>query len=121
MKAMVLHAFNQPLRAEEVPVPVPGPREVLLKVRFCGICGTDLKIVGGKLPAIISPPHVPGHEIAGEIAAVDAGCRGPGRRPGDRTLYATCHDCELAAPATRTSASRCAGWGSSCPAASANT
>ncbi len=96
MKAMVLNAYDQPLRAEERPIPTPGPQEVLLEVRFCGICGTDLKIVGGKLPGIITLPHVPGHEIAGEVAAIGEGVRGI--RVGDRGiayLYVTCRDCEL--------------------------
>ena len=96
MKAMVLEGFNQPLQLKERPVPSPGPGEVLLKVQACGICGTDLKIVGGKLPGIISLPHVPGHEIAGEIAAVGAGVEG--LRAGDRGIvymYVTCRDCEL--------------------------
>ncbi len=96
MKAMVLGAYNQPLQAEERTIPIPGPQEILLKVLFCGICGTDLKIVGGKLPGIISLPHVPGHEIAGEVAAVGEGVRGI--RAGDRGiayLYVTCRDCEM--------------------------
>ena len=96
MKAMVLKEFNQPLQVEERPIPSPGPGEVLLKVQACGICGTDLKIVGGKLPGIISLPHVPGHEIAGEIAAVGPGVEGV--RSGDRGIvymYVTCRDCEL--------------------------
>jgi len=96
MKAMILHTYDQPLRMEDRPIPTPGPREILLKVHFCGICGTDLKIVGGKLPGIISLPHIPGHEIAGEVAALGSGVEGIA--VGDRGIayiYSACHDCEL--------------------------
>lgn len=96
MKAMVLTEFARPLREQQLPVPTPGPGEVLLRVRYCGICGTDLKIVDGKLPGIIRLPHVPGHEVAGEVAALGPGVEGI--RVGDRgiaAIYVTCHDCEL--------------------------
>ncbi len=96
MKAMVLTEFNQPLKLQDLPVPVPGPGEIVVKVHYCGICGTDLKIVGGKLPGIIALPHVPGHEVAGEIAALGQGVRD--LAVGDRGIayiYAACHDCEL--------------------------
>jgi 2-desacetyl-2-hydroxyethyl bacteriochlorophyllide A dehydrogenase len=96
MKAMILRAYNEALTLEEQPVPTPGPQEILLKVHYCGICGTDLKIVGGKLPGIISLPHIPGHEIAGEVAA--KGSLVSGIEIGDRGIayiYSTCHDCEL--------------------------
>ena len=69
MRAMVLEAPGQPLRLLEVPVPRPGPEQVLLRVQACGVCRTDLHIVDGeltepKLPLII------GHEIVGTVAAV---------------------------------------------------
>lgn len=51
---------------EEREVPVPGPGEVLLKIRAAGICGTDLHILSGAHPHA-RPPLVPGHEFAGEI------------------------------------------------------
>lgn len=93
MQAMVLKAFGQPLELEERPVPEPGPGEVLVQVEACGVCGTDLKIVAGKLPNI-NPPRIPGHEIAGRIAAVGAGVRH--LRPGQRVTcyyYVTCGTC----------------------------
>ncbi len=96
MKAMVLKEYGAPLELEEFAIPEPGPQDILLKVRFCGICGTDLKIVGGKLPDIISLPHIPGHEIAGEVVAI--GDRVGDVRIGDvgiAYLYISCRDCEL--------------------------
>jgi len=63
MKAMVLEQYNTNLKMKDVSEPTPGPRDLILKVHKCGICGTDLKIVFGKLPQIISLPHIPGHEI----------------------------------------------------------
>src|ERR1700758_3567816 len=70
MKAAVLAApapiANRPLRIEEVPAPQLVPRHVLLKVRACGVCRTDLHIVEGELAPRLE--HVlPGHQIVGDI------------------------------------------------------
>ncbi len=81
MRAMVFEKAGQPLREKEVPVPEPGPNQVLLRVHACGVCHTDLHIVDGEL----TQPKVPlilGHEIVGTV--VRAG-RETGRfQPGDR-------------------------------------
>ncbi|MGA7562071.1 MAG: zinc-dependent alcohol dehydrogenase family protein [Desulfobaccales bacterium] len=72
MLAMILEAPGQPLRSHEVPVPRPGPDQVLIRVRACGVCRTDLHIVDGEL----TEPKLPlilGHEIAGTVAAVGPG------------------------------------------------
>ena len=66
MRAMVLSAQNQPLGLMEVPVPQPGPDQVLVRVHACGVCRTDLHIVDGdlrepKLPLIL------GHQIVGSV------------------------------------------------------
>jgi propanol-preferring alcohol dehydrogenase len=78
---MVLQSPGQPLRAEEVPVPEAGRGQLLLRVRACAVCRTDLHIVDGELPspklALIS-----GHEIAGRVAAVGQGVTS--FKPGDR-------------------------------------
>jgi propanol-preferring alcohol dehydrogenase len=65
MRAMVLGQVGQLLSLEEVAVPEPGPGQVLLRVRACGVCRTDLHIVDGQLdrPKL---PLVPGHQIVGE-------------------------------------------------------
>jgi propanol-preferring alcohol dehydrogenase len=72
MRAMVLDAPGRPLREAELPVPEPSPGQVLLRVRACGVCRTDLHVVDGDLP---DPklPLVPGHQIVGE--EVDTGER----------------------------------------------
>jgi propanol-preferring alcohol dehydrogenase len=66
MRAMVLHRLREPLQAMDLPQPTPGPGEVLLKIRACAVCRTDLHVVDGELtqPKL---PLVPGHEIVGEI------------------------------------------------------
>ena len=56
------------LRQADVPVPAPGPRELLLEVRACGVCRTDLHIVDGELRTPLHP-LVPGHEIVGIVRA----------------------------------------------------
>lgn len=68
MSAMVCDGPGLPLRAETRPLPRPGPAEVLVKVRACGVCRTDLHVVDGDIPAHY--PIVPGHEIVGEIVAM---------------------------------------------------
>src|SRR5256885_12752139 len=65
MRAMVLDAPGSPLRAAELPEPVAGPEEVLVRVAACGVCRTDLHVVDGELPRP-KLPLVPGHQIVGE-------------------------------------------------------
>jgi len=72
MTAMRLHRAGEELHAERVPVPQPGPGELLLEVRACGVCRTDLHIADGELAAP-RLPLIPGHEIVGRVAS-----RGPG-------------------------------------------
>ena len=69
MKAAVLHQpqpiANNPLRIEDVPVPTPKAGQVLLRVRACGVCRTDLHIVEGELPPL-GRAVIPGHQIVAE-------------------------------------------------------
>ncbi len=93
MKAALLHELGGPLRIADVPQPIPGAGEVLVRVRACGIDGTDLKLIDGfgyepELPLIM------GHEIAGEVVAVGAGVSE--FAPGDRVAvynFITCGSC----------------------------
>ena len=93
---MRLHAAHEKLRCDHIPVPAPGPGQVLVRVHACGVCRTDLHIVDGELtePKL---PLVPGHEIVGTVEAL-----GPGverHRVGDRVgvpwLGACCGRCEF--------------------------
>ena len=78
---MVLDSDGGPLRSAEVPVPEPGPEEVLLRVHACAVCRTDLHVVDGELP---DPklPLIPGHQIVGTVEGV--GGRVDGFAVGDR-------------------------------------
>ncbi|ODS40565.1 MAG: hypothetical protein A7315_02460 [Candidatus Altiarchaeales archaeon WOR_SM1_79] len=96
MKAMVLMEYNRELILQDCTRPKPDFKEVVLKVENCGICGTDIKIVTGKLSSIITLPHIPGHEIAGSV--VDVGSEVKGIKEGDRGIayfYLGCGDCEM--------------------------
>jgi propanol-preferring alcohol dehydrogenase len=94
MDAMLLEAPKQPLRLAQVPVPDPGPGELLLRVRACGICRTDLHVADGELP---NPklPLVLGHEIVGTVEACgqDVSRFSPGDRVGVPWLGWTCGQC----------------------------
>jgi alcohol dehydrogenase, propanol-preferring len=95
MLAMRLHAPGEALRAERVPVPEPGPGQVLIEVAACGVCRTDLHVVDGDLREG-RYPLVPGHEIVGRV--VRGGARyAPGARVGVPWLGWTCGKCEYCA------------------------
>jgi propanol-preferring alcohol dehydrogenase len=74
MKAMVLHGLGIPLRLEEVPVPKPGPNEVLVRAHMCGV-GLTVVILIGTPGRVTSKPRIPGHEIAGEAVAIGSEVR----------------------------------------------
>jgi propanol-preferring alcohol dehydrogenase len=96
MIAMVCEAAGAPLVEREMAVPRPGAGELLVAVRACGVCRTDLHLVDGELP---NPklPVVPGHEVVGRIAAVGAGVEGfeVGARVGIPWLGWTCGECRF--------------------------
>lgn len=100
MKALILKRpcsiDERPLSIAEVDTPIPGPKEILLKIMTCGICHTDLHIVEGELkPKKL--PIIPGHQIVGVVAAM--GKRVTRFRKGDRVgvawLNSTCGKCEF--------------------------
>jgi 2-desacetyl-2-hydroxyethyl bacteriochlorophyllide A dehydrogenase len=95
MKAHILKEYNHPLELMERDIPKVNPGEILLKVRACGICQTDIKIIKGSIPPpIVTLPHVLGHEVVGEVLAIgDHVC---GVKEGDVGVvysYVTCHNC----------------------------
>jgi len=92
MEALVVLEPNK-LEIQEVPIPTPGPNEVLARVRAVSICGTDAHLVRGDYPGFWPPafPFIPGHEWAGEIAALGPGAELFGWKVGDR-VAGTSHD-----------------------------
>jgi propanol-preferring alcohol dehydrogenase len=91
---MVLEAPRTPLREVDRPRPQPGPNQVLIRVRACGVCRTDLHVVDGELP---DPklPLVPGHEIVGKVIECGEGVERfrPEDRVGVPWLGSTCGVC----------------------------
>lgn len=69
MKAVQLIRIGAPLKMREIPVPDPGPYEVLVRVKAAGICHSDVHYRSG-LGTVGPLPHTPGHEISGVIEAV---------------------------------------------------
>ena len=74
MRAARMYGYKQPLRLEEIPVPTPGPEEVLVKVGGAGMCRTDFQLIDGYFDTGLSMdyPITPGHEIAGWVDGVGA-------------------------------------------------
>lgn len=96
MKAMVLELrADGPLHLRDLIVPEPGPDEVRVKVRVCGVCRTDLHIIEEDLPPI-KRPIVPGHETVGIVDRVGREIRTirEGDRVGLAWLQRTCERCE---------------------------
>ena len=94
MQAMILNAPGTPLVAATLPMPEPGPQQVLIRIHACAVCRTDLHVVDGELPDP-KPSVVPGHEIVGTVAAVGAAVERfrPGDRVGVPWLGWTCGTC----------------------------
>lgn len=100
MKAMVLHRLGRlednptPLTPEESPIPSPGPGELLIRVRACGVCHTELDEIEGRTP----PPHLPvilGHQIIGTVkaAGVESDAGWIGVRVGVGWIASACGHC----------------------------
>lgn len=102
MKAMVLDRVGDvstdPLQLRDVPMPAPGPGEVLVQVRVCGVCRTDLHVIEGELPEV-KRPLVPGHQVVGIVTQLGAGVVDlkEGDRVGIAWLQGTCGTCEFCA------------------------
>lgn len=85
---------TRPLQRVRMPVPEPGPGEVLVRVEVCAVCRTDLHLAEGDLPPK-HPGTVPGHEVVGRVAArgIDANRLEVGTRVGVAWLHFTCGEC----------------------------
>ena len=94
MQAMVLSAAHRDLLLVDLPRPVPGPRQVLVRVSCCGVCRTDLHIVDGEL-AQPKLPLVPGHQIVGTVTGIGVASSkfSLGDRVGVPWLGWTCNEC----------------------------
>lgn len=95
MRAAIFQGSGRPLVVGEVPRPVPGPDDALVKVAACGFCHTDLHYLDHAVPTAKGPPLILGHEISGVVEEL-----GPGssvRSIGDRVLVPSvlpCRNCE---------------------------
>jgi propanol-preferring alcohol dehydrogenase len=100
MKAMILSSIadlehnTEPLQMAEMPDPVPGDNDVLLKVSACGVCHTELDEIEGRTP----PPRfpvIPGHQVIGIVEAAGKNVRSlkPGDRVGVGWIYSSCDKC----------------------------
>ena len=85
MKAAVLHEVNKPLVIEDVSVPNPGPREVLIRTRVAGLCHSDLHFMEGLYPHPL--PAVLGHESAGVVEQVGSDVTYV--KPGDHVIFSS--------------------------------
>jgi propanol-preferring alcohol dehydrogenase len=100
MKAMVLTRFRpaseNPLELRNVPVPQPGPGDILVKVGCCGVCHTDLHTAEGELPDV-KLPRILGHEVIGTVEKRGALAKRfkAGERVGAAWLYTTCGTCRF--------------------------
>lgn len=107
MKAAVVYAFGKPLAIEEMPIPQPGPGQVLVKVVASGVCHTDLHAADGDWPVKPALPFIPGHEGVGYVAAVgtDVTHVKEGDRVGVPWLHSACGLCDYCLT----------GWETLCP------
>ncbi|MGQ4274218.1 alcohol dehydrogenase AdhP [Terrihabitans sp. B22-R8] len=96
MKAAIAREFGRPLTIEELPIPEPGPGEVLVKIEATGVCHTDLHAIDGDWPVKPIMPLIPGHEGVGHVVKLGAGVTG--LREGDAVgipwLHDACGHCE---------------------------
>ncbi|MCS7208573.1 MAG: zinc-dependent alcohol dehydrogenase family protein [Fimbriimonadales bacterium] len=98
MQAMVLERVGEPLVLRDLPVPEPKENQVLIRVRTCGVCRTDLHVFDGELPRP-KLPLILGHEIVGEVVRCGTGVQElrEGQRVGVPWLGRTCGQCRFCA------------------------
>ncbi|MGA3035784.1 MAG: alcohol dehydrogenase catalytic domain-containing protein, partial [Terracidiphilus sp.] len=96
MQAAVVRHFQQPLRIEEMAVPVPERHQILIQMEACGVCHTDLHAADGDWPVKPRLPFVPGHEGVGKVVAVGEEVESfkRGDRAGIAWLFSACGECE---------------------------
>jgi propanol-preferring alcohol dehydrogenase len=102
MKAAVLRKLGQGLKIERLPIPEPGPGEILVKVAACGVCHSDLHAIDGDWTPAPVLPLIPGHEVAGHVAGIGPGVEQggvSGFRVGDAVgvpwMWSACGHCRF--------------------------
>ncbi len=97
MHAAVVEQFGSKLIIQDLPVPVPGPGQALVKLITSGVCHTDLHAAHGDWPVKPTPPFVPGHEGVGEVIALGEGVTNlhVGQLVGNAWLFSACGECEF--------------------------
>lgn len=102
MKAMLLERLSdlsteaEPLTWRDIPEPIPGPGQLLVRVSTCGVCHTELDEIEGRTP----PPRlpvVPGHQVIGKVVAHghSSGHIPVGTRVGAAWIYSACGECSF--------------------------
>ncbi|UFJ41060.1 alcohol dehydrogenase AdhP [Brevibacillus humidisoli] len=96
MKAAVVNRFHEKLEVKDVPVPEIGYGEVLVRIKACGVCHTDLHAAHGDWPVKPKLPLIPGHEGVGVVEKVGQGVTSlqVGDRVGIPWLYSACGECD---------------------------
>lgn len=107
MKAAVCTDFTKPLVVKDVPIPEPGPGQVLVKMETSGLCHTDIHAVHGDWPVKPQPPFIAGHEGVGPVQAVGPGVSSEwiGKRVAIPWLGTACGECRYCI----------SGWETLCP------
>ena len=95
MRAAVVTDFTAPLQLQDLPVPEPGPGQVLVRIECTGLCHTDIHAAHGDWPVTPTPPFVPGHEGIGRVEALGSGVsdRAVGDRVAIAWLGSACGEC----------------------------
>src|SRR5215475_13465305 len=96
MRAAVLRKLRTPLKIETLPLPEPGPGQVLIRVAACGVCHSDLHAVDGDWTPGPTLPRIPGHEVTGHVAALGSGVSDVriGEAVGVPWMFSACGACE---------------------------
>lgn len=95
MKGAILRKYNE-IEFEELPIPVPGVEEALIKVEYAGICGTDVHVFLGNHPTS-RPPVILGHELVGKLVEINT-TKGTSLKIGDTVVsqpFSSCNSCDL--------------------------
>lgn len=95
MRAAVVSSFTEPLAVQEVPVPTPGPGQVLVRIEMSGLCHTDIHAAHGDWPVKPALPFIPGHEGIGRVDGLGEGVTAPaiGTRVALAWLGSACGSC----------------------------